>query len=208
MNAVRRPSPALVISIVALLMSTMGTAYAALAENSVGTQQLKKNAVTTAKIRNGVVTGAKVKNQSLTGTDIDLATLGTVPSASHATTADSVSGLTPEPTHFVGEAGQPPFLGSSENFSGGPFSSFPRVGFYKDHDGTVHLEGIAQVGSGVRDVFQLPPGFRPSTVEFYETYEGSQVYIAGDSPLESSGVVTGLSGPLVVLSGIVFRAGG
>ena len=57
----RRPGPALVISIVALIVALGGTSYAAfkLPNNSVGTKQLKKNAVTTAKIKNGAVTGVE-----------------------------------------------------------------------------------------------------------------------------------------------------
>lgn len=82
-----RPSPALVISIVALVMAMGGTGYAALKlpKNSVGSKQLKKNSVT----------GSKVKNGSLTGADLKLSALGTVPAASnaanatHAGTADS-----------------------------------------------------------------------------------------------------------------------
>ncbi|MET0559669.1 MAG: hypothetical protein ABW065_13535 [Solirubrobacterales bacterium] len=87
----RRPSPALIVAIAALVMAMAGTTYAAtqLAKNSVGTKQLKKDAVT----------GAKVKNGTLTGSDIDIASLGNVPSASNseranladrALTADSV----------------------------------------------------------------------------------------------------------------------
>ena len=83
----RLPSPALIISVIALLVALGGTSYAALnslPKNSVGTKQLKNNAVTTSKIANGAVTGAKVK----------LSTLGTVPSATnagHATSADSAT---------------------------------------------------------------------------------------------------------------------
>jgi len=76
-----RPSPALVISVVALFVALGGTSYAItqLPKNSVGTNQLKKNAVT----------GAKVKDGSLSGTDLDVATLGTVPSAISANRASS-----------------------------------------------------------------------------------------------------------------------
>jgi hypothetical protein len=73
-----------------------------LAKNSVGTKQLKSNAVTTAKIKKNAVTsakikkdavtGAKVKDQSLTGADINLSTLGAVPSAN---SANSLVGRTP-----------------------------------------------------------------------------------------------------------------
>ena len=51
----RRPSPALVVSVIALSLALGGTSYAAivLPANSVGTKQIKKNAVTTAKVKDG-----------------------------------------------------------------------------------------------------------------------------------------------------------
>lgn len=50
-----RPSPAMVIAIVALIVALGGTGYAAikLPANSVGTAQLKKDAVTSLKVKNG-----------------------------------------------------------------------------------------------------------------------------------------------------------
>lgn len=79
----RRPSPALVVAIIALIAALGGTAWAAssLPKNSVGTKQLKNGAVTTGKIANNAVNGSKVKNGSLTGADINLEKLGTVPNA-------------------------------------------------------------------------------------------------------------------------------
>jgi hypothetical protein len=49
---IRRPSPALVVAVLALFVALSGTAYAAatLAKNSVGTAQLKNGAVTLTKI--------------------------------------------------------------------------------------------------------------------------------------------------------------
>jgi hypothetical protein len=49
----RRPSPALIVSIVALVVALGGTGYAAikLPRNSVGAAQLKRNAVTSAKVK-------------------------------------------------------------------------------------------------------------------------------------------------------------
>ena len=55
MISVRRPSPALVISCVALAFALGGTSFAAvsaLPKNSVGTPQLKASAVTSAKVKN------------------------------------------------------------------------------------------------------------------------------------------------------------
>jgi hypothetical protein len=88
-----RPSPALVIALVALFVALGGTGYAALKlpKNSVGTKQLKKNAVTGSKIKANAVTSSKVKNGSLTGADINLGALGTVPNATNATNATHAS---------------------------------------------------------------------------------------------------------------------
>ena len=76
------PSPALVVSSIALVVALGGTSYAALnlPKNSVGTKQLKKNAVTTKKISNGAVTRAKLNLKGVT-----------VPNAKHANTADSAN---------------------------------------------------------------------------------------------------------------------
>jgi hypothetical protein len=56
----RRPSPSLIISIVALFVALGGTSYAALTlpKNSVGSKQIKKNAVTGKKVRNGSLKAA------------------------------------------------------------------------------------------------------------------------------------------------------
>lgn len=81
----RGPSPALVISLIALFVALGGTSYAALnlPKNSVGAKQLKKNAVTVTKIKNGSVTAAKINTKGLT-----------VPNAKHATSADSATSAT------------------------------------------------------------------------------------------------------------------
>jgi hypothetical protein len=168
----RLPSPAMVIALIALTCALTGTAWAALGKNSVGPKQLKNGAVTTAKLKKEAVTANKVKKHSLTGNDINLAKLGTVPSATNATnavnatnaqhaasattavsagTAGTAGGLTAlEPVHFVGTPGEPPFLGEASNIpleEGGTLlpAAEREVSFYKDHEGIVHLEGAAAV---------------------------------------------------------------
>jgi len=67
-----RPSAAMVVACVALLVALGGTSVAAvsqLARNSVGTPQLRNNAVTTPKIRNNAITTLKVRNRSLRAID-------------------------------------------------------------------------------------------------------------------------------------------
>jgi hypothetical protein len=58
----RKPSPALVVALIALFVALGGTSYAALTlpKNSVGTKQLKNNAVTGAKIATGAITSNKI----------------------------------------------------------------------------------------------------------------------------------------------------
>ncbi len=77
-------------SIAVFLVLGGATAFAAgLAKNSVGPKQLKKNAVTSAKIKNNAVTTAKIKNGAITGAKVNATSLGTVPNATHANSADS-----------------------------------------------------------------------------------------------------------------------
>jgi len=89
----RRPSPALIISIIALIAALSGTAYAALGKNSVGSRQLKSKSVTTGKIANNAVTSAKVAKETLTGDDIRISGLPSVPNANEATHAKSADTL-------------------------------------------------------------------------------------------------------------------
>jgi hypothetical protein len=65
----RRPSPAMIVACIALLVALGGTGVAAVsqvAKNSVGTAQLKNNAVTTPKIASNAVQTAKIKNAAVT----------------------------------------------------------------------------------------------------------------------------------------------
>jgi hypothetical protein len=82
-----RPSPAMIVAIIALILALTGTAFAALGKNTVGSRQLKSKSITTGKIANNAVNGAKVANGSLSGADINIAALGTVPSATSAASA-------------------------------------------------------------------------------------------------------------------------
>jgi len=83
-----RPSPALVVACLALLVALSGSSVAAvnaLGRNTVGAPQIKPNAVSTSELRNGAVTnaklhanavtGLKVRNHSLTAADFIAGTL-------------------------------------------------------------------------------------------------------------------------------------
>ena len=63
----RKPSPAMIVAILALIVAMAGGAYAAaVPKNSVGSKQLKKNAVKTGKIVNGAVNSNKIANSAVT----------------------------------------------------------------------------------------------------------------------------------------------
>jgi hypothetical protein len=206
----RRSTAAIVMAALALVMATIGTGYAAfkLPKNSVGTKQLKKNSVTAAKIKKNAVTSAKVKNHTLTGADINLAKLGTVPSAETANTVPPREGI-----HLVGAAGEPGFEPGAGNAitEGLPGAKFQVVGFFKDHDDVVHLEGVAEAKGTIPFVFTLPPGYRPApgTIQVYEPAGEGGVFIGGSntviSGIDLSGKVLALD-EVVSLSGISFRA--
>jgi hypothetical protein len=90
-----RPSPALVIAFIALVVSIGGTSYAAikLPANSVGAKQLKKGAVVRAKIKNGAIDASKLAPNSVGAASIAENTLGKVPSAAQADHAAGSAGL-------------------------------------------------------------------------------------------------------------------
>jgi hypothetical protein len=232
----KRLTYANVVSSICLFLLLGGaTALAAgqLGKNTVGSKQLKKNAVTAAKIKknavteakvaSNAVTGAKIKDgavtttkigpDAVTGAQVNEATLGTVPSAATANLANSIPPA--EPTHVVGAPGEPGFENGSSNLATEGLFNLTPVGFYKDHDGIVHLTGIAQVGnsSTLPSIFTLPPGFRPAagTVAIFSLIPEGPAIIGGTGAsfggLDLSGKVAGNQEKPSELEGITFRAG-
>lgn len=59
----RRPSAALIVAVIALVVAMGGTGYAALRlpRNSVGTRQIRKNAVVSSKVKNGSLRASDFK---------------------------------------------------------------------------------------------------------------------------------------------------
>ncbi len=83
MRRLHKPSPALVISLVALFVALGGTSYAisSIPNNSVGTKQLKRSAVTTQKIHKHAVTASKINTAGLTAPHAGTARIGDSPAA-------------------------------------------------------------------------------------------------------------------------------
>jgi hypothetical protein len=94
-QAALRQSPALVVSLIALFVALGGTVYAAKKINgrsirakSIPGNRLKPRSVPANRLKPGVLKGLNASGP-LTGADIDERTLGRVPTAAHAETADS-----------------------------------------------------------------------------------------------------------------------
>lgn len=85
-------------SIAVFLVLGGGAAYAAkkigsneIKGNSITTGKIKKNAVTASKIKKNSITTAKIANGAVTGAKLNLGSVGTVPNATHANTADTAN---------------------------------------------------------------------------------------------------------------------
>lgn len=87
----RTPSPALVISLIALFVALGSGAYAA---SKIGTSDLKKNAVTTPKIAKNAVKSSKVENGKLKGKDLEDGAIGGSKLGSGAVRASKLGSIT------------------------------------------------------------------------------------------------------------------
>jgi len=197
-----------VMATIAVFIALGGSAYAFhLGKNSVGPKQLKKNAVTTTKVKDQAITASKIKNGTLTGSQIDVSTLGTVPTAQTADssrTAQTANALAPsEPWHEVGKPGEPSFGKGWKNATPEYTSHDPTVAFYMDHEGVVHLRGVA-IGPEQPVAFKLPAGFRPGPNVILVLPEVGEVYGSAIKP-DVDGIVVA-EGLVLNLNGITFRA--
>ena len=158
----RRPSPALIIAIIALIAALGGTAWAAgLKKGSVGSRQLKSGAVTTGKIGINAVTSPKVAKETLTGADIDVAKLGTVPSATHASSADLASALSD---------------GSEKRVAGCPAGAADIRGICFDKTLSAPVKGVKLAA----DACAAKGGWLPTPMELYSVR--SVIFLGGGVP--------------------------
>jgi hypothetical protein len=129
----RRPSPALIVALIALFVSLSGVSYGVatgfidsrelknnevrsidIRNNQVRTRDLRNNEVRGIDIRNSTVQGRDIALNTVTGQDVNEATLGKVPSAASADSAttagsagsaDSVDGLSFARIDYAAQSG-------------------------------------------------------------------------------------------------------
>ncbi len=66
----RRPSPAMVVAVVALFVALSGVSYAALSRNSVGAKQIKTDAVRRAEVKANAIRTAEIKDGAVGSLDV------------------------------------------------------------------------------------------------------------------------------------------
>ncbi|MDQ6819555.1 MAG: hypothetical protein M3076_04310 [Actinomycetota bacterium] len=155
-----RPSPAMAVALIALVISMGGTAVAA--SHLIGGDKL---------IKKGTLSGNRLRSHTLTGAQINLRQLGRVPSAAdatHATTADTATAAGTAAT--AGTANTLPPLnwirltlinGWGDNFTPNDART-PAIAV--DAQGIVHLRGTITSGGSDNTFAVAPPQLRPSQV--------------------------------------------
>jgi hypothetical protein len=185
-----RPSPAMVVALIALFVALGGVGYAAA---TIGSAEVKNNSLRTQDIRNRTIRGKDVRNNTLAAKQIK------------------------DPRfHDVGQPGEPGFQNGAANYlprdgNGQPRDIYSRAGFLKDSEGFVHLKGTVTVAltqaQSTKVIFTLPRGHRPRRILDIGTIaEGRAgfVYVHPNGEVEVGGFIgTGEVG----LDSISFRAG-
>jgi hypothetical protein len=205
LKKLRAPSPALVISLIALFVALGGTTYAAtsLPANSVGTPQIKNGAVTGSKLNahasvKNAINARTAQNATYAKTAQNATALGGYPASYFALAAL-------EPPHVIGVTNQPGF---ENGWSSALGADDEGLSFYKDSWGIVHIQGNAgNVNPSTTTIFNLPTGYRPAKNLYFAVYGsgGTAAYVE----ITSGGDVTviGPSETYVGLSNITFRQG-
>jgi hypothetical protein len=182
LGKVPRPSPAMVVALLALLVACSGAAFAAgsftasdgtitacrdnktgvlRVINAPGGQVCNSTKETTITWKDGI-NGTVADSKKLAGQDAS-AYLGANQKAADSDKLDNKdsSDFAPnaaEPWHEVGQTGEPPFQNGWQDLGDGRTAP---AAFFKDPWGIVHLRGTVQSGSTGGPIFTLPCGYGP-----------------------------------------------
>jgi hypothetical protein len=193
----RRPSPALLVAVIALVAALAGTATALPGKNKVDKNDIKKGAVKSKAIKKNAVKAKHVADGAV----------GTAEIADGSVAEADVA--EPEARHLVGAAGEPQFSNGGQgdcewSSAHTQLPGFEPVSFWKDSTGLVHMNGIAlredgSGGDGVCDpfdpgeeedgvIFTMPAGHAPALTQIQGIDSDFAVVLAGPQGLVGSGV--------------------
>jgi hypothetical protein len=208
----RRPSPALVVSLVALFIALGGTSYAALSipKNSVGSPQVINGSLGTTDLSKKARKALK-GNRGAAGKRGLTGAAGPVGAAGAAGAAGPAGATGPQgPTGATGPATGP--AGGALNGNYPPtfqngwtnFGGFSTMAFAKDSAGFVHLKGTITGGTFATAVITLPVGYRPgqNLAIPVAIQRDAIIFTTGEIELFQSGAETNAG-----FDGIVFKAG-
>ena len=178
-----RPSPSMIVALLALFVAMGGTVYAA---STINGKTIKKNSLPGNRIKKKTVTGNRLKNNTVTGTQVNEATLGKVPSAATADTATTATtattALSANPPAFAHIFANGTVDGANSHNIGGGNVSHPEEGVYclQGLSVTPHVilaevdskdgPGVTEASVVTSNFFVCPPG---SSAEIF-TYDPTE----------------------------------
>ena len=206
-----------VMATIAVFVALGGTSYAAI---KISGRNVKDRSLTGKDVKKNSLTGNEIKESRLrevprarsATTAGTAATAGSASTAGSSDTANTANNLAPgEAFHEVGAPGEPAFEHGCSNLGG---SNRNTVGFYKDHEGVVHLKGWVSCPGTDIAAFRLPEGYRPasgktlSLVGASTDVDGLANYNVNGSGIGSSvdGAVASGAANQFSLDGATFRA--
>ena len=199
-----RPSPALVISFIALFVAMGGVSYG-FATGTIDSREIKNGAVTTKDIRNNEVRGADIRNSTIGGRDVALDTLG------GNDIKESTLGRVPDADRLDGLDGSEYVRKANARFAalmltaGRTVVSGETVPAYAVDDlGYVHLRGTLTGGDGM--AFTLPQIARSLVPGHYVVRDGTTGTAILSIAATGEATLDGASGD-VSLDGVTFAAG-
>jgi hypothetical protein len=204
---VRRPSPAMVVAVIALIVAMSATAVAVPGSNTIFKDDIRKDAVGKSELRE-----QGDRDGGLTGAHVVESSLDKVPKAAAADRAELANDIAaPERYRVIGTPGNPAFQNGCTN-QGGPSET---AAFFKDREGIVQLRGAVTCPGTSQTAFQLPPGYRPAENKIHVELSITNA-ADGDSQVVVAGTGFGATGDGAVaapnvsgafrLDGISFRA--
>jgi hypothetical protein len=192
----RIPSPALVISLIALFVAMGGTGYAALKVSG-------KN------VKNRSLTGKDIKRNSLGRNEVKESSLGKVSTARSADTAASAGSLGGRAASSFAPAGTPPLRPLQLLTPWEQVAGYSPVGFWEEPLGTIHLQGVISGDLIGTTMFVLPPGARPRTTRRLPTtcqVDNDSFGVVEISPNGEARPLYGACNPSIIyLDGMEFR---